>query len=379
MKIAFCGKFGGKSLHPGGAGVTEPAIAKAIAKQGHQVVYFGRNTPSSLESDLTAKENVELHYLKELPELIYLPLMPLRALWLLKGRFGEFDVVYAHIGSFALAASYLKKRYPQVKLCIKVQEVGQVKYEPLLKGRLYFRAENYLMKMACKQADAVIVHSRYMKETVAKEWGIKNCTIVPHGTDVNVFKPVAVDNELHKKLWGDAEHKFLFVGRMVYRKGIMQLIQSAKELIGDKLNFRLVVVGDGQLHHAAEKMVSNFELGNRVHLYGRATQDVLLALYTSADFTIVPSIYEPFGMVPLESLACGTPVIVSHNTAMKETIEPDVGYFIPEITPESITNTIKHAIGSNLPPPERCRQFVSQRYDLRKIYPLYEKLFRELG
>jgi hypothetical protein len=64
---------------------------------------------------------------------------------------------------------------------------------------------------------------------------------------------------------------------------------------------------------------------------------------------------------------------------MKETIEPDVGYFIPEITPESIADTIKQALGSDLPSLEHCRQYVCQRYDLNKIYPLYDELFRGLG
>lgn len=378
MKVAFCGKLGGKSSHPGGASVTEPSIAKFIAEQGHQVFYFGRNTPSSLENDLIVKEDIELYHLKELPELVYFPLMPFRAFWLLKDRFSEFDVVYAFIGSFAVAAAYLKKRCPKVKLCIKVQEVGQPKYEPLLKGKLYLSVENWLMKTACKRADAVIVHSQYMKETVAKEWGIKNCTIVPHGIDVSLFKPVVVDEEQHNKLWGDAERKLLFVGRLVYRKGVMQLIESAKHLMAGGLSFRLVMVGDGPLRQSMERLISDSKLSNHVYLYGRAEHDVLLALYTSADFTIVPSIYEPFGMVPLESLACGTPAIVSYNTAMKETIEPGVGYFIPEIIPESITDTIRHAISSSLPSPEHCRQFVCQRHDLGKIYPLYEELFRRL-
>ena len=150
MKIAFCGKLGGKSSHPGGASVTEPMIAKFIAGQGHQVYYFGRNSPSPLEEAITGEENIELHYLKELPELLYFPLMPLRAFRLLRGRFGQLDVAYCFIGSFAVAASYLKKRHPNVKLCIKVQEVGQAKYEPLLKGKLYLSVENWLMKMASR-------------------------------------------------------------------------------------------------------------------------------------------------------------------------------------------------------------------------------------
>jgi len=378
VKIAFCGKLGGKASHPGGASVTEPAIAKFIAGQGHQVVYFGRNSPSFLEDDIIDRESIELHFLKEYPELIYFPLMPLRAFWLLKDNFRQFDVVYAFIGSFAVAASFLKKWHPRVKLCIKVQEVGQPRYEPSLKGKLYLSAENLLMKLACRRAEAVIVHSRYMEGIVSREWGARNCVVVPHGTDVNSFKPVAMSQEQRDKLWGDAEYKFLFVGRLVYRKGIIQLLESARHLMDDGLNFRLVIVGDGLLRESVENTISRLELGGHVCLHGRAEDNTLRALYSSADFTVVPSLYEPFGMVPLESLACGTPVIVSGQTAMKETVDTSVGYFIPEVTPEAIADTVKQAISGEVPSAERCREHVSQRYHLDNIYPIYEQLFRGL-
>lgn len=379
MRIAFCGKFGGKSAHAGGATVTEPAIAEFVAAQGHQVIYIGRNTPSSLENTMMRKMNLELYHLRELPELLYFPLMPLRAFLLLKDMFGEFDVVYCYIGSFAFAASYLKKRHPKVKLCIKVQEVGQPKYEPSLKVKLYLRAENELTRIACRRADMVIVHSHYMQETIATEWGIKDSTIVPHGTDVNFFRPVTLEAEQHHNIWGGAKHKLLFVGRFVYRKGVIQLIESARYLMEGGLDFRLVVVGDGLLRRRMASLISRLGLGNYVYLYGRAEEEMLPYLYSSADLTIVPSIYEPFGMVPLESLACGTPVIVAYQTAMKETIEPDVGYFIPEVTPWSIADVVKGALSNKLPSPEQCRQFVHQRYDLNKIYPLYNTLFSRLA
>lgn len=376
MKIAFGGKLGGKSVSIGGGALLTPYVARFMAGQGHQVFYFCRNKPFPGERDFMASENIELRYLREFPELFYYPLMPLRAIWLLKGEFSELDVVHAHIGSFAFAASYLKKRNPRVKLFITVHEVGQPRYSSSFKARWYLRAENLLMKSASKRAEAVIVHSHYMKELVAKEWGIENCLIVRTGIDVDFFKPVPMDEGPYHELWGSAEHKLLFVGRIDYRKGVLQLIEAAKYLIEEEVSLKLIIVGEGILRPSLENLISRLELSNHVSLYGRVEQEALPSLYSSADLTIVPSIYEPFGSVPLESLACGTPVIVSRNTAMKETIETSVGYFIPEITPESIANTIRHAITNGLPSSEHCRQFVCQRYDLRDIYPLYEELFQ---
>ena len=361
-------------MHPGGASITVPSIANFMAGQGHQVFYFGRNSPSPLEHGIIEK-NIELRYLQELPEFLYYPSMPLRAYRLLKDRFSEFDVVHAHIGSFAFAASRLKKRNPKVKFFITVHDIEKPGYEPSLKGKLYLRAENLLMKTACKRANAVIVRNNYMKEQVKKEWGIENCIAIRDGVDANFSKPVAIDKEQQDKLWGDAKHRLLFVGRTEYRKGVVQLIESAKYLLEDGLSFRLVIVGDSKLQSSLKKLISNLELGSYVHLYGRAEEKELPSLYSSAHLTIVPSLYEPFGIVPLESLACGTPVIVSGNTGMKETIGDEIGYFIPEVTPASIASTIRNVIGSSLPSPESCRQFVSQRYDWRDIYPLYEELF----
>ncbi len=374
MKIAICARLHGKSTHPGGGSIVALSLAEFMAHRGHKVSLFGRNTPSAMEQNFLG--NYDIDYLKELPDFLNYPLMPIRAFWLLKDKFREFDVVHAHIGSFAFAASRLKKGNRKVKLVVTVHEVGQPKYEPAPKAKLYIHGENLLAKIASKSANAVVVNSHYMKELVSEEWGINTCVVIQNGVDTNLFRPVTLTPEVEKH-WGGAEYKLLYVGRMDFRKGVLQLVESIKYLRESGLNVRLLVVGDGKLQKEVENLIFNLKLDKYAYLYGPAKRGVLPYLYSSADLTIVPSIYEPFGLVPLESLACGTPVIVSSNTAMRETIEPSVGYFIPEITPKSIANSIEYAISNGLPSPQSCRKFVCERYDWRDIFPQYEALYRE--
>lgn len=379
MKIAICGRLHSKSKHQGGSSMIALSLAKFMASQGHDVSFFGRDTPSSFVYDVLNRydHKININYLSELPDFLYYSSMPLRAFWLLKNKFKNFDAVHTHIASFTFAASCLKRLNKKIKFVVSVHEILQPKYEHDFKAKLYMHGDNLLMKIACENADTVIVHSEYMKELVLRKWQIENSIIIRNGIDTSFFKPYVLNKEQHDKLWGCAEYKLLYVGRLDFRKGILQLIESVKYLIKDGLDIKLIVVGDGRLKQNIKNLVSNLNLTKYVYVFGRAKQEKLPYLYSSSDLTVVPSMYEPFGLVPLESLACGTPVVVSNNTGLKEVVEPNVGYYIDEITPKSIAESIKYAVSNGLPSEKCCRQYVCERYDRRDIYPLYEAIYRD--
>lgn len=174
--------------------------------------------------------------------------------------------------------------------------------------------------------------------------------------DLNKF----TNNKEAKKMFAWKE-KFivLFVGRLILEKGIDVLLESVKTW--DK-GIGLVFVGTGPMESIIIKEVSK---NSNIHFLGKVGQESLANVYSAADILIVPSTSEEgFGRVIMESLSCGTPVVVSNKGAIPEVIDESVGKLI-DINPESIKNSVEDFFKyplklANLS--KNARKFAERRY-----------------
>jgi glycogen synthase len=189
------------------------------------------------------------------------------------------------------------------------------------------------------RAERVVTCSAYMREHVADIYGLEEerIAVVPNGIDPAELVPVADLDELRARFAAPDERLVLLVGRLVYEKGFQLALEALPTLVERVGNVRFLVAGSGT--HEAELRKQAAELGLDAHgtFLGWIGDDVLHSLYRIADLTVVPSIYEPFGLVALEAMASDCPCLVADTGGLREVVpNEDVGLRFRSRDPASL-------------------------------------------
>ena len=137
-----------------------------------------------------------------------------------------------------------------------------------------------------------------------------------------------------------------FVGKFTEFKGIDVLLNAAAIYEKAIPGVQTVLVGHGTLWEDMHNLKEDLNLQG-VHFLGHQTQDVLARIYNVADVSIVPSRVEPFGLVAVEALACGTPVVATNAGGLPDFINEEVGALVPVGDPESLAKAIIYEIENN--------------------------------
>jgi glycogen(starch) synthase len=173
-----------------------------------------------------------------------------------------------------------------------------------------------------RRADALIVCSYYMRGHVADIFDMdeRRIAVIPNGIDPSELRPAADLQSLRRKFAAPHEKLVLFVGRLVYEKGFQLALDALPSVLEGVEDVRFLVAGSGT--HEAELKAQAERLGLSEHgsFLGWIGDDVLHSLYRIADLCVVPSIYEPFGLVALEAMASGCPCIVADTGGLREVV-----------------------------------------------------------
>ena len=177
-------------------------------------------------------------------------------------------------------------------------------------------------KWMAGRADSVITCSHYMRGHVADIFDIdeNRVTVIPNGIDPLDLRPVGDLKALRRKFAKPEERLVVLVGRLVYEKGFQLALDALPGVIERVGNVRFLVAGSGT--HEAELKAQAQRLGLLKHgaFLGWIGDDALHSLYRIADLCVVPSIYEPFGLVALEAMASGCPCIVADTGGLREVV-----------------------------------------------------------
>jgi len=173
-----------------------------------------------------------------------------------------------------------------------------------------------------RRAEALIVCSYYMRDHVADIFDIdeRRIAVIPNGIDRNDMRPVDDLQALRRKFAAPHEKLVLLVGRLVYEKGFQLALDALPAVIEQVGNVRFLVAGSGTHEQALKEQAERLGLLRHGVFLGWIGDDALHSLYRIADLCVVPSIYEPFGLVALEAMASGCPCIVADTGGLREVV-----------------------------------------------------------
>jgi glycogen(starch) synthase len=235
----------------------------------------------------------------------------------------DFDLVHGHDWLIASAGDHLARRFrcPLV-MTIHATEYGRHQ------GWVDKHPQSYIdgvERWVTNRADHVVTCSHYMRGHVADIYGLEESrvSVIPNGIDPDDLEPVADLDRLRAEFAAPDERLVLLVGRLVYEKGFQLALDALPGLIERLGNVRFLVAGSGT--HEAQLREQAEALGLTEHgtFLGWIGDDVLHSLYRIADLCVVPSIYEPFGLVALEAMASGCPCIVADTGGLREIVPED--------------------------------------------------------
>ncbi len=236
----------------------------------------------------------------------------------------DFDLVHSHDWLVASAAERLARRSGRPWLTtIHATEFGRHQ------GWVQTYPQSHIHgveRAMVRRADHVITCSRYMRSHVAKVFGVPaaRITVIPNGIDPRDLEPVVDDlAALRARYAGPDERLVLLVGRLVYEKGFHLALDALAPVIKRLGNVRFVVAGTGTAEHELKRQARRLGLSKHGSFLGWVGDDMLHSLYRVADLCIVPSIYEPFGLVALEAMASGCLCVVADTGGLREVVPGD--------------------------------------------------------
>ena len=354
--------------------------SKLFFKKGYRVVVF---TPKIFKE--VGKNNFSFKVERLNPILKYGNASVLISLfWRLKG----FDIIHLHypfFGSAEIIWIIKKFKISKAKLIITYHQDATA--EGWI-GKFFKMHYKYLTPRILKSADKIIVSSfDYLEHSNIKKLFKKypkKFVEIPFGVDLSRFEPREKPTDLIKKYNIQNDEKIiLFVGSLDkahYFKGVDNLIKGFLRL---QLKARLIIIGEGDMKLEYEKKVLDFGLKNKVIFANKVNDYDLPRFYNLADVFVLPSISkaEAFGIVLLEAMASGLPVIASNLAGVKNLIKNGINGFL--IEPNNI-NDLVDKINLLLNSEEvkkvgaKGRKIVESKYNKEKIDKIFIKVFENI-
>ena len=201
-------------------------------------------------------------------------------------------------------------------------------------------------------ADRIIAFSPHERDAMARLYAAdaNKITLVPCGVDLEVFRPLN-QKAVRSSLGLNGEKILLYVGRVEPIKGLDLLVETAAQMDSED-GVRMIVVGadvngDREMDRVRQ-LAREKDLEDKIDFVGQVDHDDLPLYYNAADVCVVPSYYESFGLVALESMACGTPVVATRVGGLSTIIHHGrTGYLKSWRCPEAFANSVEMIISSN--------------------------------
>jgi D-inositol-3-phosphate glycosyltransferase len=330
----------------GGQNVHVAELARALGERGHHVTVYTRCDAAELPERVRMTPGVTVEHVLAGPPT----LLPKDALLPYMGEFGDHlaarwlveppDVAHAHFWMSGLAAQR-GARGTSIPVLQTFHALGAVKRrhqgasDPSPPARLWLEAG-----LAQDAALILATCSDEVTELTALGVPAQRIAVVPCGVDLNHFTPKG------PRAARDGRHRILCLGRLVERKGVETTVRALPDVPGAEL----VIAGGGDAIAEAElaRLITIAQacgVHDRVRLLGQIPRYDVPALLRSADVVVSVPWYEPFGMVPLEAMACGVPVIASAVGGHLDTVSDGrTGALVPPRDPAALAQRLRELL-----------------------------------
>lgn len=227
-----------------------------------------------------------------------------------------------------------------------------------------------------KKSDIIRIISDFTKKKVERVVSNKPIFVFPTYTDIELF----LERESHGYASGD-EKLVLFVGMLIFLKGIHILIQAMEPVIRQIPDAKLLIIGRGGYKGRLKKLVSELGLEGEVEFLGHVSQAALSDYMRSCRVLVLPSLSEGLPRVLIEAMACGKPVIGTNVGGIPSLIRDGVnGFLVPPNSPEALAEKIIYLLlreGEAARMGAKGREFVAQTFSTEKYVEGYAKILDE--
>ena len=219
------------------------------------------------------------------------------------------------------------------------------------------------------EATKLDLESRY---SASPDW---DCEVIHWGVDTGMFVPMHLDSESDTHTLSEIRKRYgvghgvkllLAVGRLAARKGHGLLLRSFSK-VGESTDSHLVIIGRGSLRGRLNRMAARLGISDRVTIESSMSFDEISEMYRASDLVIYPSYYEGQGLIPLEAMSSGTPVVTVDHGPLPEMVDSSVGELFELGSVDSLSETIASELSSNevlLQKGAQGRQRVLERFTL---------------
>jgi glycosyltransferase involved in cell wall biosynthesis len=277
------------------------------------------------------------------------------------------DVIHAHVYSAGVPAVLLGKRYG---IPVVISEHFSGFPRGLVRGLERLRA-----KFAFEQASLVCPVSENLKKHI-ESYGIRTrFQVVPNVVDMSLFSPGCnPDKDIASR-----EKHILFVGLLTPIKEVPYLLEALTRIKEKRNDFILDVVGDGPNRTEYEELTNVLGLTKVVRFHGLKTKREVAEFMKRCDFFVLPSLFETFGVVLIEALACGKPVIATDIGGPNEIVTEGLGKLVPLGDVGALAQAIDFMLDHyHEYDPKRIAEYVQARYSYEAVGKQWDKIYTKV-
>ncbi|MCD6600088.1 MAG: glycosyltransferase [Dehalococcoidia bacterium] len=277
------------------------------------------------------------------------------------------DIIHAHVFTAGVSAVTLGKLY-RIPIVITEHYTGFPRHILGLSGRIRAR-------FAMNRARIILPVSNALENAI-KDYGIKNkFQVIPNVVNTDMFHLPFFQN---MKNYNEIK-QLLLVANISPQKGIPYLLEALKQIKNERQDFRLDIVGEGQNRKEYEGLTKTLGLENMVKFHGRKSKEEVAEFMRRCDFFVQPSLYETFGVVYIEAMACGKPVIATNLPVLRDLINEDRGILVPSKDVYALAQAVDYMLDHyNDYSKEKISNYVKEKFSCKVVGGEIDKVYKQI-